>query len=118
MIIQLLAESAGGIVVLAVALWLVSSRDDNPYKEKGLLATLLRCVVLVVGFRAFDLIIWHGAKVIGDASLEYVGMAMVTAAWFVGVMFFFERTFLQAILVTAAMLVLRILTPMAMKLID
>ena len=73
---------------------------------------------LVVGFRVFDLLICQGAEVIGDASLDYAGLAIVTAAWFVGVMYFFERTLVQAILVTAAMLVLRMLAPLAMKLID
>ena len=107
MITQLLTGSAGGIAVFAVTLWLVASRDDNPYKEIGHVRTLLRCVLMVVGFHALDVLILNGAEALGGDGMMYVGLGVVTIAWFVGIILLFRRTLVQAIILTVAMIFVR-----------
>jgi hypothetical protein len=72
------------IAILAGSLFLVEDRDASSFKEFGVIPTLARCagIVLVttlLGFIPF-------------------GFWLALVVWFVGIMFLFQKTFLQTLI--------------------
>lgn len=90
-------------VLFAAALWLLSQDDNNPFREYGVGATWARCAALIVGIELLEWGIVALVAATGSGLIAFLGVIVRIAAWFFGIMLLFERTFVQAILLTIAM---------------
>src|SRR5438132_8603154 len=87
-LIYVIAYSIAVVVktaILAASLFLVEDRQASSFKELGVLATLARCVGIVLVTTLVGLI-------------PFVGFFIALIVWFLGIMFLFQKTFLQTLL--------------------
>jgi hypothetical protein len=73
-------------VIFAVSLFLIEDIQASSFKEFGMGPTLARCAGLVV--------------VVSLIGLIPYGWVMALVVWFVGIMFMFQKTFVQTLILT------------------
>jgi hypothetical protein len=69
--------------ILAISLFLVEDRNASSFKELGVMPTLVRCAGIALATMLLSLIPF--------------GFLLALVAWFIGIMIFFQKTFVQTL---------------------
>jgi hypothetical protein len=73
-----------GTAILAGSLFLVEDRRASSFKELGVMPALARCAAIVLVTTLLGLIPF--------------GLVLALVVWFVGIMFLFQKTFVQTVI--------------------
>ncbi len=105
LVVILIFQIATSTAILVLGLWILGDEWSGPFKVYGAKQTWMRCAwlcstVSVLGAVSVVILMVPSPLVILWQDLATVANILSIVIWFVGIMYLFERTFWQAVILT------------------